>query len=252
MIDMHCHILPNIDDGAKNLEESINMAIQAKKCGYDGIFATSHYIEASVETDYQIVEKKIESLNKILKEKNIDVTIYPGNEIYLTPAIFEVIEKKLAWTLNDSKYVLIEFPMNGEIKNLESIIEKFSNLGYVPIIAHPERYQFVGQHFQILYKLISLGALLQVNIGSIIGIYGSTSQKIVKKLLKLDMVHFIGTDSHNATAIYEPYAEAIKKIKKIVGEKKLNNILCENPKIVVENGFIDVLPPKKEIFHLIG
>lgn len=235
MIDMHCHIIPSIDDGSKSVTETFNMIAAAAKLGYKGTFATPHYIEDRHEIDPKDVENSVEVLNKMLKEKKIDFTIYTGNEIYICNDLLELLQDNKVCTLGKSKYVLFELPFSGEVLNLKEIISNLSHIGYVPILAHPERYEFVFNNYKRVLPLIEEGALLQINIASITGYYGSKSKKCVEKLLKNNLVHFIGTDAHDSISIYEIYEKALKKVSKIVKNEQLQKILVENPKKVLND-----------------
>lgn len=229
MIDMHCHIIPAVDDGSKNVTETFNMVMSAYRNGYKGTFATPHYIQDRYEINVKDIENSVEVLNKMLKEKNIDFTIYVGNEIYICNDILELVQENKVFTLGKSKYVLFELPFYGEVLNLKQIIANLSHVGYIPVLAHPERYEFIFNNYKKVIPLIEEGALLQINLASILGYYGTKPQKCVEKLLKNNLVHFIGSDSHDSKSIYENYDKAIKKILKKISKEKLDEILIENP-----------------------
>lgn len=241
MIDMHCHIIPKIDDGSKNLEMSIAMAKKAYEHGYTGIFATSHFIEINHETNKNDIESKVGALNNVLKIRGINIEVYPGNEVYYTPNITSILKKnEKICTLNNTRYLLIEFPMSGSVINFLNVISDIVKNGYRPIIAHPERYEFTSKNFELLKQSIEIGALLQINVTSIMGEYGLVPKKNVKNLLKNNMVHFIGTDSHNDTRVYENFDKSINKISKIIGKEKLHEILYDNSRKVMKN--IEIVP----------
>ena len=235
MIDIHCHIIPGVDDGSKDLNSSVRMAKEASKLGYTGIFATPHYIAYDLETSKEDLEKRLIILNKVIKDNNIDIELYSGNEVYISSDIVEQIENDKVYTLGNSKYVLIELPMFGKLNNVEAIIDELIYKGYIPIIAHPERYEFVSKDQQELIDLKNIGVLFQINIGSIVGVYGKEAQKRVVKLLKNDMVHFIATDSHNSKTIYSIHEKANKKIKKIITKEKYEEIMYLNPMKIKKN-----------------
>lgn len=244
MIDMHCHIVPSVDDGSKNLEVTIQMAKKAEKLGYEGIFATSHYIQGSHELDSDEFNGKVQALNDVLKQKEINVKIYKGNEIYYTPDIVELLKNGDVCTLNGTKYFLMEFPMSGLVFNMEQIISLAIHAGYVPIIAHPERYEFVTRDIKKLLPLIDKGALMQINIASITGLYGSTVKKNVKKLIKYDMVHLIGSDAHDPSKVYDLYEKSYKKLSKLIDKEKFEIIVNQNPKKILRNEYVSTWNPK--------
>ncbi|MDD3304279.1 MAG: hypothetical protein PHP54_05115 [Clostridia bacterium] len=239
MIDMHCHIIPNIDDGSQNITETLEMAKKASCLGYTGIYATPHYIENRHETDKIDIKNSVAVLNKMLKEKNISITIYEGNEIYICNELLEIVRDHKVCTLGKSKYILFELPFSGEVLNLKEIISELSHVGYIPILAHPERYEFISKDYKRVLPFIQEGALLQINLASITGYYGNKPKKCVEKLLKNNLVHFIGTDAHDSHSIYDIHEKALKLITKKTSDKKLHEILIDNPNNVLKDKSIN-------------
>lgn len=244
MIDVHCHLMNQIDDGSKSLEETLKMAKKAENLGYHAIFATPHFIAGSHETDKEEIYEKLEIMNQRLQEMNCSLTIYPGNEIYFVSDFLSRIEDGSICTLGEGRYFLIEFPLSGIVLNMQQEIDQAIGAGYIPIIAHPERYEFVTKDMKKLLPLIESGALLQINIGSIMGLYGSTVKKNVIKLIKNDMVHLIGTDAHDFSKVYDIYEKAMKKIHKLMDDETLEIVLHENSEKVLNNEIIYTWEPK--------
>lgn len=248
MIDMHCHIIPYTDDGAVDTDATIRMGKKAQEVGYTGIFATSHYIIHDNELVNKEYVENIEKVNKLFEEENINIQIYKGNEVFFTNGIYDLIKEEKVCTLGESRYVLVELPLFSNIVPM-NVYDEFNILqdnGYIPILAHPERYDFVTKNINSLLPLIEAGVLLQSNIGSISGKYGKDAKKNVKKMLKLNMVHFLGTDSHT-TSVYDMYEKSMKAIKKVVkDEELLNKILNENPVKVLKNEKINIWYPNSK------
>ena len=242
MLDLHCHIIPYTDDGALDTNTSIEMGQKAQELGYTGIFATSHYIIHDNELVNKEYINNIKKLNELFEMENINVKVYNGNEVFFTNNLLDLILEKKVCTLADSRYVLVELPLFNNIIPI-NVFDEFNRLqdaGYIPILAHPERYDFVTKDVNSLVQLIESGVLIQSNIGSIDGKYGKNAKKNIKKMLKLNMVHFFGTDSHNTT-VYDIYEKSIKSIKKVVkDEELLNKIFVENPNKVLNNERISV------------
>ena len=231
MIDFHSHILPNIDDGSKNMEETIELLEEAQKAGFTKIISTSHYMEQYYET----TEKdRLELINKI-QQQDQGMEIFLGSEIYITDELVELLKEKKASPINNSKYVLFELPLKvKEIGAKEAVYRLIEN-DYIPIIAHPERYSYVQQDINYIEELTQMGALLQANYGSIIGMYGSKAEKTVKKLLKNNSIQFLGSDVHRPGQVYEKMPKIIKKLKKIIPEDKLEELTILNPQKVLNN-----------------
>ena len=209
MIDFHSHILPNIDDGSRSIEETFNLIKEAESVGFEAIISTSHYIEGYYETNTPEREVWINAIHENLENKNIDMNLYLGNEIYMSDNIIELLEDGKATTMNDTSYVLFELPMNAEPMNLYDMVYEMQQYKIVPILAHPERYSFVQTDPELIYDLIDKGVLMQANYGSIIGQYGKKAQMIVQKFLENNMIHMLGTDVHRQNTIYPKIPEII-------------------------------------------
>lgn len=236
-IDIHSHILYGIDDGSKTLEESINIIKEHVMMGFTDIVLTPHYIENSkYETDNIEKQNILKELKQELKKQNIKINLYLGNEVFVNNNLEELIEKEEISTINNSRYLLIEFPMNEKPKDINNIIYELKIKGIIPIIAHPERYDYVEKNPNIVLEWIEEGALLQSNYGSIIGIYGSGPQKTIKKLLKKDLIDVLATDIHYPNnKIYLNIDKIRKKLNKLISEKRLIELTNTNPKKIIEN-----------------
>lgn len=245
MIDMHSHILPNIDDGARSVEETFHLIQEAKEVGFEAIIATSHYMEGYYETDIPEREIWVKAIYDKLQEKNIDINLYLGNEIYLSENMITLLEEGKASTINDTSYVLFEMPLNVEPLNLYDVIYEMQQYKLVPILAHPERYTFVQEEPELIYDLIQKGVLMQANYASVIGYYGQKAQMIVKKLLENNMIHFLGSDVHRQNTIYSRIPQILEELKNIIGKSKLEELTTINPKLVLNNKRIDIDEPKK-------
>ena len=243
MIDFHTHILPNIDDGSRSIDETFNLIKEAKNVGFEGIISTSHYMENYYETDKPEREVWINAIYENLQAKNIDIRLYLGNEIYISENLIELLEKGKASTINDTSYVLFEMPLNEEPMNLYDIVYQMIQYKLVPILAHPERYSYIQKEPDLVYDLVQKGVLMQANYGSIIGQYGEKAQFIVKTLLENNLIHFLGSDVHRQNTIYPKIPECLSEINSIIGEEKLQELTTENPKLALGNKRIDIRDP---------
>ena len=234
-IDIHSHILFGIDDGSKNIEESIELLKQHAMMGITDVVLTPHYIENS--RYHANNEKKQKILEKLKQEaENLNINLYLGNEVFVNNNLEELLKNNEIATINNTKYLLIELPMTNKIKNITEILYELKIRGITPIIAHPERYEYVQKNIKYLDDLIDEGALFQSNLGSILGIYGSKPKKCIKKLLKNDYIEFLATDIHYPNSkIYKGHEKAKTKIKKLIGEEKYQMLAVFNPKKIIEN-----------------
>ncbi len=235
MIDIHSHLIYNVDDGSKSLEESINILDNYSKNGITDIILTPHYIN---ETKYNSLKsdnvKIFKGLRKELKKNNIDINIYLGNEIYIDNNIFDLIKENKISTLNNTEYVLVELPLNGIYNDYIDIFTSLINEGCKIVLAHPERYTSFQEDYNKILELEELGVLFQCNINSIINKYGNNSKKLFKRLLKDKKVTFLGTDIHKDVKDYSFIKKSIKKISKYVSDDYLNDILSNNAKNIIK------------------
>ena len=245
MIDLHSHILPSIDDGSRNMEETIEMIKEAQKSGFDSIVSTSHYYLGHFEEDESSRKQLIEDVLKNLKDSNINMDIFVGNEIYITHQMVDLLKEHKASTLNNSRYVLFELPFVDRIHNLNDFIYNLISNNYIPIIAHPERYKYVQKDPNILIDLINIGVLFQSNYGSIIGQYGKEAQKAVTLLIKNNFIHFLGSDVHRKENIYKAIPSTLEKLKEITTKEKIEELTTINPRLVIENKGIDIRQPNR-------
>ena len=234
MIDFHSHIIPNIDDGSSSLEESINLIKEAGKTGFTAIISTSHYIEGYYDYNQEERKKYLENLyNAENNDKN--VKLYLGSEIYITEDMFELIEQEKASTINNSRYILFELPMNSKTFLAKEIVYRAIEKGYLPIIAHPERYTYVQEDINYARELSNMGALFQSNYGSIIGMYGNHAKKTIYKLLEDDLIQFLGSDVHREGQIYNKVPKILKKLEKVISKKKIEELTQINAEKVLNN-----------------
>ena len=231
MIDFHSHILPNVDDGVKSLEQSIELIDEAEKVGFTGIISTSHYIQGYYEDDE---EQRRKILNE-LQGKSPKMKLYLGSEIYSDLEMIKYIKEGKSSTINGSRYVLLEFPLNSEPLFAKKLVYDLLSENYVPIIAHPERYSYVQENLNFIEELVQMGALLQCNYGSIIGMYGNSAKKTLKKLLKNNLISFLGSDVHRTGQIYPKIPKALKKLRKILSAEELEKLTTLNAQKVLKD-----------------
>lgn len=239
MIDIHVHILSETDDGATNFSESVALLFEAKKAGFTGLVCTPHYMKNLYDNDAAYIYERIKELE--IDAKRIGINLYQGNEISATEDICDLIEQSKVTRINNSRYLLIEFPMiEKPIKNSMEIIDNIVNKGYVPIIAHPERYPYVQKDIKYAKELINRGALLQANFASIDGYYGGATKKTIIKLLKNKMIHFLGTDTHRKKTIYTNMDKYVDMYMKYLSENEFDELTYKNPIRVINDAKIRI------------
>ena len=235
MIDIHSHLIPNVDDGAKSPEETIELIKEAREAGITDIILTPHYIINSYEQNAETLILLKDKLQQIINSENIKVNLHIGMEVYITDNLVEILKQNKILTLAGSKYLLMELPLNTNVQYLDMVIFKLIENNIIPIIAHPERYKFVQEDPSKVRELIESGCLIQSNIGSILGIYGKKAKKTIKYLLKNDLINFIATDTHRKNTIYHLLEKGIKKIEKITGKEKAEELTNLNVQKILNN-----------------
>ena len=229
MIDIHAHILPGIDDGPGSLVDCVAIVRELAEQGVTDIIATPHYVADTIYNSTRFQNSKLlKELQKALNTEGIGVNVYLGNEIYIDKDILEFLKKRKISALNDSKYLLIELPMDGEFPNYEDYFLELLNKGYKVVLAHPERYAIVNEDFDVVRNLYEMGVLLQCNLGSITGKYGRSVKKTIKKIAKEKMIFAFGSDIHHLEGP-DFVRSAQKKLSKIYSEKELKRLLVDNP-----------------------
>lgn len=235
MIDIHTHILPGIDDGSRDFDQSLIMAGEAYNAGFTEIITTSHYMTNVYEADKPTRVKLIKKYQKLLDDNNIDIKLHNGAEIYFSEDFPELVKSGFIPTLANSQYVLFELPLRSRILHIDSCIFRLKQMGYIPVIAHPERYAIVQNDIHLAEEWVGYGALLQSNYGSAIGFYGRTAKSTLYKLLKKNMISFFGSDNHRIDQIYASMPTIIKKLKRKIGEEKFYELTEKNPKMIIEH-----------------
>lgn len=196
-IDIHSHILPCMDDGAKDIKTSLAMLRIAEQEGISDIIVTPHYRRGHFKGDRKQMEKMLTEMRTWMEKEGIQINLYPGNEIYYRSELEEKLESGSLSSMNDSEYVLVEFSPMEDFMYIRSAAEELFSIGYTPIIAHVERIKCIEKKIEHARTLKKMGCELQVNAASAMGEVGFWCKRFVHSLLKEELVDYIGTDSHN-------------------------------------------------------
>ncbi|MGB9840964.1 tyrosine-protein phosphatase [Thermovenabulum sp.] len=237
MIDIHSHILPGIDDGSPDVETSIKMAKIAVEEGITEMVATPHFIPNDKEIDKELILEKVKELNQIFTRNNINLTLYPGEEIFLSLDIPKLLDEGRILTLFDQKkYMLIELPMMSLPSYTMEVLWAVKLRNITPIIAHPERNREIINDVSKLREFIRIGALIQVNSLSLMGVFGSEVKKTAEKIIKKKYAQFIATDCHTPRARSPRINKAVKDLPQMLTK----TLTMENPLKVKNNEEIKV------------
>ncbi|MCX5773466.1 MAG: hypothetical protein NTX05_02525 [Fusobacteria bacterium] len=236
MIDIHNHIIFDVDDGAKTLDESINMITMAKREGINAIIATSHFIPGRFDKSQEVHKEKLEIISKELEKRGEKIPLFLGREILFHSSFFKNYEILRTLTLASSRYLLVEFFHHEIPNNFSEFIYELKIRGLVPIIAHAERFIHSEKDFKKIAKLYLEGALIQVTINSIIGTFGPDARIWMEKLLELNMVQFLASDAHKESGkrSYE-VTKALVAINKLISSEKVELLTKINPQKILSN-----------------
>ncbi|MBP3338883.1 MAG: hypothetical protein J6L69_05730 [Lachnospiraceae bacterium] len=227
--DIHCHIIPGVDDGSKDLAESIGMIEIAAKSGITDIILTPHYKPGRLEHSKERFFKELETLKKHVKDNGFDVNLYLGTELMFSEDCIELLENDKILSMNDSKHILVEFRPMDSAKYIKDCLYKITCCGYTPVLAHVERYVSMIEAYDDIEEIINRGALIQVNASSVIGKIGGKVKKFIKMLMKYDMLHFIGTDAHDIKERTPDMKKCADYIEKKFGKEYRDELLINNP-----------------------
>jgi len=234
MIDIHCHILPGVDDGAKTLEESLEMCRMAAADGVTTIVGTPHQHDGVYNTPSATILAKVELLNAALKQAQIPLTILPGADVYIDVNTQEKIANGEIMTINRTKrYFLLEFPSHTLPANIENMVFNLMLKNIVPVLTHPERIGEVQQHPNRIYDLVSLGVLSQITAMSLTGGFGRHAQKCAKLLVEHNLAHIIASDAHSIDSRPPILSKGVKEAAKIVGNDAAQAMVTTIPQRVI-------------------
>lgn len=225
-VDIHSHLLPGIDDGAKDLEKSIELIKTMRSYGIKNFITTPHVLGNVYPNSSSVILEKLEEVKAEIKKQNLDVKISAAAEYMLDENFSELLEKDDILTLKDN-YILVEMSYFNAPLNLYEVLFEIQLKGYKPILAHPERYNFFHNDFESYYKLKKQGCLFQLNLLSLTPQYGKNVQQIAQKLLKLGMIDFVGTDTHHSQ-----HLELLKLVATDKNKKNLESLIQNNSKFL--------------------
>ncbi|MEH7095607.1 tyrosine-protein phosphatase [Neobacillus vireti] len=252
MVDIHCHILPGIDDGAGNMSDSILMAKEAEKEGIHTIIATPH-LNNQYDNRKELIVTKVQEVNQALKNDGVNVTILPGQEPRIYGDILDDLEKDEIQSLNNSQYLFIEFPSNHVPRYTEKLLFDIQVKGLTPIIVHPERNSELIERPDLLYHLVEKGALTQVTASSLCGYFGKNIKNFSNQIIEANLAHFIASDAHNITNRTFKMMEAFDLINEKYGTDfvylfKENAELLITGKNVIKEIPVQIKKKKKFLF----
>ena len=234
MFDLHSHILPGLDDGAKTIEESMKMLRAAAGDGIKGMAATPHGKDVREAGALGLVAEHVETLNRLADEETLDIKIYVGMENHLTQDLPELVASGAGFPINSGPYILVELPFDSLPDYTDDVLARLQDQGLTPLIAHPERQADIMRDPSIMGDLVGRGMLGQVTSTCILGRFGSEARDTAEILLKKGWVHVISTDCHRPTGPRAPMmAEAVVEAGKIIGLETARAMAVDVPRSIL-------------------
>ena len=232
--DIHCHIVPQIDDGASSINQSIRMARSAERDGTTSLIATPHQLGANSRVTAANIIEGVSELQSTLRKEEIPVTVRPGADVRIDPELPKLLKQGKVLTLADhGKHVLLELP-HDTYYPLDKLLKSLRKQGLVGILSHPERNRGIIKNPDAMWDVIEAGGLLQITAASLTGTFGSSCQEIAELAVDKGLVHFIASDAHDVK--HRPFGmrEAYNTICDMADKKLADLVCCENPARVFE------------------
>ena len=227
-MDIHCHVLPGLDDGSKNMEETLEMLRAAADAGITDIIVTPHFKGGRHNANPSDI---YESINEVWEEadrQGIYINLYPGNEIFYFNDMEEALENDWVCTMNSSQYILLEFSPLDSFRTIRNAMDQVLGMEYRPILAHVERYNCMLEDWRNVESLRSMGVEIQVNASGVAGRAGRKVKKFVRLLLDRQLVDYIATDAHGSRSGITDLKRCLKQLCKRCDPSYLEYILCGN------------------------
>ena len=237
MIDLHCHILPGIDDGSKTLKESLEMARIFEQAGYSHVVATPHAVPGTTWMPKpEEIREQLRRMNQAIAKNGIKLKVLPGMEIALDPNISDLLDQGRVQPLAGTSYVLVEPPFQRLPLGWDQAVFNVLSRGFSVLLAHPERCAQLSAKPQLCDKLIESGVYFQVNWDSFLGHHGHTAQKMAIYLAGKAYIHCLATDSHDSKSRNAIQVQrTAETVEELIGPRNLQLISRENPIRVLRN-----------------
>lgn len=236
MYDLHAHILPGIDDGPAEMDESVEMARQAAKGGTKIILATPHRKDVTEGSSVSHIRDLVRTLNNEIRDREFVVSVVLGMENHLDQDLPLDVAKGRALTMNDSRYILVEMPFFGRPAYVEEVLYQLQTDGLTPVLAHPERIEAFQRDPELLAKFVAKGMLCQVTAGSFVGQWGQDVKRFAEQLLARRLVHVLASDAHMPGDPRPPtLASGVRAAALLLGREATERMVSDTPLAILED-----------------
>lgn len=243
MIDLHCHMLPGIDDGAGDLEVALEMARVAVADGITVTACTPHIMPGVYANTGPAIRAAIVAFSGALADAGIPLRLAPGADVHLAMDLADGLKAGRVLTINDSRYFLFEPPHHVMPPRLEHAVFDIMTAGYHPIVTHPERLTWIENHYDVMQKMAHAGAWMQITCGSVTGRFGRRPQYWAERMIDEGLVHILATDAHNLRNRSPSMAKSRDLVAERLGEAEARNMVLVRPQGILDNADPHTLPP---------
>ncbi len=243
MIDLHCHILPGLDDGPSAMDESVEMCRIAAADGIRTIVSSPHFRPGKYDYTAVRMQELLDELRGRLQSEHIEVAVLPAAEVAITPDLPSLLQKETHLTINGGKYFLVEFPNDMIPPRWTQFLSPLNLKGRVPVLVHPERSRWLAAHADDLALFVEYGGLVQITAGSLLGESGSDVRDAAVMLLKRNLAQVIASDAHSADMRPPRLAAAVRRAAEIVGQERAKAMATDAPAAILAGERVVMPPP---------
>jgi len=241
--DIHCHLLPGLDDGAATLDVALTMAEMAVADGIGTIVATPHQLGNHAKNSGRRIREAVVRFQRSLDARRLPLRVLPGGDVRIEPDLVRKIRTGEVLSLADHRrHVLLELPHNVYVP-LERLLAELASDGLVGILSHPERNHGILNQPSVLRPLVDHGCLLQITAGSLTGSFGTQIKRFTESLVEQGLVHFVSTDAHGVKARTPTLRSAFNQVRQLAGEDMAVNLCCRHPAAVAAG---NTVPPGRQ------
>lgn len=241
MIDLHCHLLPGIDDGPPDIETSLKMARLAAADGITVVACTPHILPGLYNNTGPQIRDALEAFRVVLARAEISLQLVTGADVHVSPDLKAGLRDGRVLTLNDSRYFLFEPPHHVPSPQLENHAFSLQAAGYVPVLTHPERLSWIESYYEIFRRMAERGVWMQLTAGSLVGRFGRRPLYWAERMLDEGLCHILATDAHDPVRRAPRLAEAYEAAARRVGEAEAVNLVTTRPRGILDNVSPNVL-----------
>lgn len=234
MIDLHSHILPGVDDGAMSMEDALEIVAQAAASGFRKIVATPHYFHGQ-STPIHMLNETFSALSDAVKREKIKIALAKSMEIFAGDHLPDLLKAGEVWTYPNSSYFLVEFPYDEEEKYFDWLLDRCFNEGFIPVIAHPERYRAVRHNPKMAQNWVQKGYGVQINRDSLLGLFGEQAYQCANILLRKGWANCIASDAHEPEKRNCQWQDSFCQLPAIYGFSTLARCMEINPWRILNN-----------------